>query len=149
MPLLVQLISPARNALLLEESFQAAVPGIMLPYSALAYSSALAVSGELMVTLSFLSTDSPPFDHRHQCTQLLPSPEAWPSAKPPGVFCAFIALVYSRKASSLSGDFEKPAFFDASIREFISAPEQQIGMQINLLPLWPYLTALSTQPPYF
>src|SRR6185437_2634061 len=110
MPLLVQLISPARNALLLDESFQAAVPGTMLAYSA------LAVSGELMMTLSFLSTDSPPFDHRHQCTQLLASPEAWPSAKPPAVFCAFIALVYSRKASSLSGNLENPAFFEASRR---------------------------------
>src|SRR6476646_7946970 len=116
MPLLVQLMSPDRNALLLDESFHAAVPEIMLPYSTLAYSSALAVSGELMVTLSFLSTDSPPFDHKHQCTQLLPSPEAWPSEKPPGVPCAFIALVYSRKASSLSGNFEKPAFLDASMR---------------------------------
>src|SRR6185437_2990158 len=116
MPLLVQLISLARNALLLDESFQAAVPGTMLAYSALAYSSALAVSGELMMTLSFLSTDSPPFDHRHQCTQLLASPEAWPSAKPPAVFCAFIALVYSRKASSLSGNLENPAFFEASRR---------------------------------
>src|SRR6476661_5350410 len=116
MPLLVQLISPARNALLLDASFHEAVPAIMLPYSALAYSSALAVSGVLMMTLSLASTALPPCDHRHQCTQLLPSPEAWPSAKPPGRPFAFIALVYSRKESSLSGKVEKPAFFEASIR---------------------------------
>src|SRR4029078_2986763 len=116
MPLLVQLISPARKALLFEASFHAAVPGIMLPYSVLANSSAFAVSGELTMTLSFASTVCPPCDHRHQCTQLLPSPEARPSAKPPGVLCAFIGLVYSRKASSLSGNFEKPAFFEASMR---------------------------------
>ena len=46
MPLLVQEISPARNALLLNESFQEAVPGIMLSYSCLAYLSAFSVSGE-------------------------------------------------------------------------------------------------------
>ena len=49
------------------------------------YSSALTVSGELMITLSFLSTRLPPCDHSAQCTQALPSPEARPSAKPPGV----------------------------------------------------------------
>src|SRR5664279_376071 len=116
MPLLVQLISPARNALLLDASFHEAVPGIMLPYSALAYSSALTVSGELMMTLSLASTALPPCDQRHQCTQLLPSPDACPRAKPPGVLLAFMALVYSRKASSLSGNLEKPAFFEASMR---------------------------------
>src|SRR5689334_24076634 len=116
MPLSVQFISPARNALLFEASFQEAVPGIIEPYSVLANSSALAVSGELRITLSLLSTVFPPCDHRHQWTQPLPSPEACPSANPPGVFWAFIALAYSRKASDLSGNFEKPAFFEASMR---------------------------------
>ena len=40
----------------------------------------------------------------------------WPSAMPPGVPCAFIALAYSRNSSVVSGNFEKPAFFDASMR---------------------------------
>src|SRR5690349_13625749 len=116
MPLSVQLISPARNALLLEASFQAATPGIISAVSCFAYSSAFAVSGELMITLSFLSTVLPPCAHRHQCTQELPSPEAWPSAKPPGVLFFFIALAYSRKASVLSGNLEKPALLEASMR---------------------------------
>src|SRR5262249_16707975 len=115
MPLSVQLISPARNALLLEASFQDAVPGIFSAYSGLGYSSAFAVSGELRMTLSSLSTVLPPCAHRHQCTQPLPSPEAWPSANPPGVLFFFIALAYSRKASVLSGNLSKPAFFDASM----------------------------------
>src|SRR5215469_16118485 len=116
MPLSVQLISPARNALLFEASFHEATPGIISAYSALAYSSALAVSGELMITLSPLSTVLPPCDHRHQCTQVLPSPEACPSAKPPGVLFFFMAFAYSRKPSVLSGILAKPAFFDASRR---------------------------------
>src|SRR5215468_2119619 len=116
MPLSVQLISPARNALLFEASFHEATPGIISAYSALAYSSALAVSGELMITLSLLSTVLPPCDHRHQCTQPLPSPDAWPSAKPPGVLFFFIALAYSRKASVLSGNFENPALAEAARR---------------------------------
>src|SRR5262249_19456801 len=110
MPLSVQWISPARNALLLEASFQAATPGIMVSYSCLAYSSALAVSGELMTTLSSLSTSLPACAHRHQCHEVLPSPEAWPSAKPPGVLFFLAARAYSRKASVLSGNWVKPAF---------------------------------------
>src|SRR4029453_17338217 len=113
MPLSVQWISPARNALLLEASFHDATPGIMFSYSCLAYSSAFAVSGELRITLSSLSTRLPPCAHRHQCTQPLPSPEAWPSAMPPGVLFFFVALAYSRKASVVSGNLERPAFFDA------------------------------------
>src|SRR5215467_6606189 len=116
MPLSVQLISPARNALLFDASFHDATPGTISAKSALAYSSDLAVSGELMITLSSLSTVLPPCDHRHQCTQPLPSPEAWPSAKPPGALFFFIALAYSRKASVLSGNLSKPDFFDASMR---------------------------------
>ena len=48
--------------------------------------------------------------------QPLPSPVAWPSAKPAGVLFFFIALANSRKASDLSGNFEKPAFFEAAMR---------------------------------
>src|SRR4051794_8463374 len=99
MPLSVQLISPPRNALLFDASFQAATPWIIASVNCLLYSSALAVSGELMITLSFLSTVLPPCDQSAQCTQALPSPDAWPSAKPPGVLFFFIALAYSRKAS--------------------------------------------------
>src|SRR5580704_10001595 len=109
MPLSVQWISPARNALLLEASFHEATPAIMFSESCLAYSSAFAVSGELRITLSSLSTRLPPCAHRHQCTQALPSPDAWPSAKPPGVLFFFVALAYSRNASVLSGNFENPA----------------------------------------
>ena len=68
------------------------------------------------MTLSLASTTWPPNDHRHQCTQVLPSPEAWPSAMPPGVPCAFMALAYSMNASVVSGNFEKPAFFEAARR---------------------------------
>src|SRR5262245_63526652 len=116
MPLLVQEISPARKALLLKASFHAATPGIMLSESCLAYSSALAVSGELRITLSFLSTRLPPNDHRHQCTQVLPSPVAWPSAMPPGVLLRFVALAYSRNSSVVAGNFESRAFFNAEMR---------------------------------
>src|SRR5215467_1509049 len=116
MPLLVHEISPARKALLLKASFHAATPGIMLSESCLAYSSALAVSGELMITLSFLSTRLPPNAHRHQWTQPLPSPEACPSAMPPGVLFFLVALAYSRYASVVSGNLEKPAFFIDEMR---------------------------------
>src|SRR5215469_10859773 len=116
MPLLVQEISPAREALLLKASFHAATPGIMLSESCLAYSSALAVSGELRTTLSSLSTRLPPCAHRHQCTQALPSPDACPSAKPPGVLFFFVALTYSRNSSVVAGNFDIPVFFRDEIR---------------------------------
>src|SRR5262245_31197653 len=116
MPLLVQWISPARKALLLKESFHEAVPGMKFSYSCLAYSSAFTVSGELRMTLSFLSTTLPPCAHKHQCTQQLPSPVAWPSAMPPGVLLRFVALAYSRNSSVVAGNFEKPAFFSAKTR---------------------------------
>src|SRR5665811_1603261 len=75
--------------------------------------SAFSVSGVLMVTLSFLSTTLPPCAHKAQYTQALPSPEACPSAKPPGVLFFFIALAYSRNSSVLVGNLGKPAFFEA------------------------------------
>jgi len=82
--------------LLLDESFQDATPGMKLSDSALQYSSALTVSGELMMTLSSLSTY-----RRHgpqdQCSQPLASPVACPSAKPAGVLFFFNALHNSRK----------------------------------------------------
>src|ERR1700756_3424305 len=116
MPLLVQETSPARNALLLKASFHDATPGIMLSKSCLPYSSAFTVSGELRITLSFLSTRLPPNAHRHQCTQVLPSPVAWPSAMPPGVLLRLVALAYSRNSSVVAGNLEKPAFFSAEMR---------------------------------
>src|SRR5258708_40007550 len=116
MPLSVQWISPARNALLLEASFHDATPGIMFSYSCLAYSSAFAVSGELRITLSSLSTRLPPCAHRHQCTQPLPSPDACPSAKPPGVLFFLVALAYSRNSSVVLGNFDMPAFCKADTR---------------------------------
>src|SRR5216683_7097195 len=113
MPLLVHEISPARKALLLKASFHAAVPGIIFSYSCLAYSSAFTVSGELRMTLSFLSTTLPPCAHRHQCTQVLASPVAWPSAMPPGLLLRLVALAYSKSSSVVAGNFENPAFRDA------------------------------------
>src|SRR6266487_2982766 len=115
MPLLVHEISPARKALLLKASFHAATPGIMLSESCLAYSSALTVSVELRITLSFLSTTLPPCAHRHQCTQQLASPVAWPSAMPPGVLFFFVALTNSRNSPVVAGKLEKPAFFSAEM----------------------------------
>src|SRR5437660_8327018 len=116
MPLLVHEISPARKALLLKASFHAATPGIMLSESCLAYSSALTVSGELMTTLSFLSTTLPPCAHRHQCTQQLASPVAWPSAMPPGLPLRFVALANSRNSSVVAGNLDIPAFCRAEMR---------------------------------
>src|SRR5215470_5403120 len=116
MPLLVHEISPARKALLLKASFHAATPGIMLSESCLAYSSAFAVSGELRIILSFLSTRLPPNAHRHQYTQALPSPVACPSAMPPGVLFFFVALAYSRNSSVVAGNFDIPAFCSEEIR---------------------------------
>src|ERR1700716_1083118 len=116
MPLLVQDISTARKALLLKASFHAATPGILLSESCLGYSTGLTVSGELRITLSFLSTTLPPNAHKHQWTQVLPSPVAWPSAMPPGVLLRLVALAYSRSSSVVVGNFENPAFFEAEMR---------------------------------
>src|SRR2546426_4945258 len=116
MPLLVHEISPARKALLLKASFHAATPGIMLSESCLAYSSAFTVSGEFRTTLSFLSTTLPPCAHRHQCTQQLASPVAWPSAMPPGVLFFFVALANSRNSPVVAGHLAKPALFTAEMR---------------------------------
>src|ERR1044071_9313100 len=110
MPFTVRCRSPATKILLLEESFHDAVPGMNVSYSALTYSSALTVSGELMMTLSFLSTRLPPCDHSAQCSQVLASPDAWPSAKPDGVLFFFSALQSSRKPAVSFGNSLKPAF---------------------------------------
>src|SRR5687767_4812249 len=110
MPLLVQCRSPDTKILLLDESFHDAVPGMKLSYSALTNSNALAVSGELMTTLSFLSTRLPPCDHNAQCSQVLASPEAWPSANPAGVLFFLSALTSSRNPAVSFGNSLKPAF---------------------------------------
>src|SRR5262245_66587619 len=111
MPLLVRWSSPARNALLLEESFHEPVPSMKVADNALAYSSAFTVSGELMTTLSSLSTSQALWPHRIQCTQALPSPEAWPNAKPAGVLFFFNALQSSMKAGKSVGISLNPAFW--------------------------------------
>src|ERR1044072_7253387 len=122
MPFEVRYRSPATKILLLEESFQDAVPGIKFSYKALTYSSAFTVSGELMTTLSFLSTRLPPCAHNAQCSQVLASPEAWPSAKPAGVLFFFSALTSSRKPPrSFGGSFEA-GFSIRGMRGFIRAP---------------------------
>src|SRR5207248_3184514 len=119
MPLAVQYSSPARYALLLEESFQDATPGMKVSESALQYSSAFMVSGELMATLSSLSTVQALWPHRIQCSQPLASPEAWPSAKPAGVLFAFNALHMARKPGKSLGNSLKPALSVADLRYVI------------------------------
>src|SRR5262245_18707470 len=110
MPLLVMCISPARNALLLEESFHEATPGMKFSESALVYSRALTVSGELMTTLSSLSTSHALCPQRIQCSQALASPEACPRAKPAGVLFFLSALQSPRKPGKSCGHSWKPAF---------------------------------------
>src|ERR1700680_4017366 len=116
MPLLVRKISPARNALLLEESFHDPQPEMNVSDSALQYSSAFAVSGELMMTLSSWSTSQALWPHSTQCSHALASPDAWPSAKPAGVLLAFNALHNSRKLGKSVGNVLKPAFSMAAVR---------------------------------
>ena len=96
--------------MLLKASFHDAVPATKVSDSALANSSAFTVSGELMMTWSFASTRLAPCDHKAQCTQALPSPEARPSAKPPGTDLAFSAFISSRKPAVSFGISLKPAF---------------------------------------
>src|SRR5205085_8485051 len=116
MPLAVQYNSPARYALLFDESFHDGVPGMKVSESALTYSNAFAVSGELMMTLSSLSTVQPLWPQSIQCSQPLASPEAWPSAKPAGVLLAFSALHISRKLGKSFGKSLKPALSVADLR---------------------------------
>src|ERR1700761_3660246 len=110
MPFEVRYSSPERNALLLDESFHEATPGMKVSDSAWAYSSAFTVSGELMMTLSSLSTVQALKPQRMLCTQALASPVAWPSAKPAGVLFFFSALHSSRYAGKSEGTCLKPAF---------------------------------------
>src|SRR6478752_7540297 len=112
MPLAVQCSSPARYALLFDESFQDATPGMNVSDSALAYSSALTVSGELMMTLLSLSTVYAPWPQRTQCSQ----PVAWPSGKPAGVPFFLSALHISRKPGKSFGNSLKPALSTADLR---------------------------------
>src|SRR5512138_2882291 len=116
MPLAVQNSSPARNALLFDPSFHDAQPGMKVSESALTYSSALAVSGELMMTLSSLSTVQALWPHNIQCSQPLASPVACPRAKPAGVLFAFSALHISRKPGKSFGKSLKPALSVADLR---------------------------------
>src|SRR3990167_7734553 len=98
MPLLVTLTWLSRKALLLFGSSHDNVQGAKVAYIALAYSSALMVSGLSITTLLRVSTSWPPCD---QISQLVhrPSPVALPSAKPPGVPLAFNACSIFRKPS--------------------------------------------------
>src|SRR3978361_1888286 len=116
MPLPVRERSPARNALLFEESFQDAVPGMKVSYIAFTYSIAFAVSGESITTFSLASVRLPPCDHRAQCAQVLPSPVACPSGKPAGVLFFLSALQSSRKPAVSPGTLSNPAFFTAETR---------------------------------
>src|SRR5260370_31563776 len=116
MPLAVQYSSRDWKALLFDPSFQDATPGMNVSESALQYSSAFAVSGELMITLSSLSTVQALWPHSNQCSQPLTSPVAWPSAKPAGVLFAFIALHISRNPGNSLGKSLKPALSVADLR---------------------------------
>src|SRR5947199_3982793 len=116
MPLAVQYNSPARYALLFDESFHDGVPEMKVSESALQYSSAFMVSGELMMTLSSLSTVHALWPQRIQCSQPLASPLAWPSAKPAGVLFAFSALHMARKPGKSFGNSLKPALSTADLR---------------------------------
>src|SRR5580700_11474001 len=116
MPFEVRYSSPERNALLLEESFQEATPGMKVSDSALQYSSAFTVSGELMTTLSSLSTVQALWPHSTQCSHPLASPVACPSAKPAGVLLALSALHISRKPGKSFGNSLKPALSVADLR---------------------------------
>src|SRR5258708_15893485 len=111
-PLLVSDTSPARKARLLLGSSHEPTPGTITAYSSLAYSSEVQVSCRLtaMVLVS-ASTSLPPKAHRHQCVQLLPSPTAWPSAKPDGWPFALSALASWSRPSAVSGNLSKPASF--------------------------------------
>src|SRR5690348_2973980 len=116
MPLPVRPSSPARNALLLLGSSHDSVPGTKVSASCLAYSSDPTVSDESRTTLLLGSTTMPPCVHRHQCVQLLASPEAWPKAKPAGVAVPFSFWQSVRKPGRSSGIFSKPAFLIALTR---------------------------------
>ena len=96
--------------MLLFGSSQLSVPGMKLPYSSLAYSSALMVSGLSIVTLLFLSTIAPPKAQINHCVQP-ESPVALPNARPPGVPLSFMALNSFRKPSVSFGKALKPAAF--------------------------------------
>ena len=121
-PLLVSDTWLSRKALLLKASFQDAVPLTKVSDKALTYSRALTVSGELMMTLSFLSTRLAPCDHKAQCTHALPSPEARPRAKPPGTLFSFSAFISSRKPAVSLGTSLKPAFSIMLWRKLITLP---------------------------
>src|SRR5947209_18870519 len=101
MPFDVRCRSPDRTALLLFESFHDATPSMNVSESALQYSSAFAVSGELMMILSSLSTSHALWPHSTQCSQPLPSPSAWPSAKPAGVCVFFNSIQIQRKTGDV------------------------------------------------
>src|SRR6267143_7153014 len=116
MPLLVTEICPSRNALLLFGSSQESVPGTKVPYSSFEYSSALTVSGLSMTTLLLLSTILPPNDQTSQWHQVLASPVACPSAKPPGVPLSFSAFIILRKLSVSFGKLVNPAALSALSR---------------------------------
>src|SRR5215211_2631617 len=63
-----------------------------------------------MITLSFLSTRLPPKAHRHQCTQELPSPEAWPRAKAAWRAVPFRGLRHLEKLVGRTREFRETGF---------------------------------------
>ena len=109
MPLLVTETSPDKKALLLLPSSQLAAPSMKVGANSRAYSSEAMVSGLLRMTLSSASTTLPPWDHRIQWAQALPSPLALPSAKPPGCPFSLSFVISVKKSAVLSGIPSKPA----------------------------------------
>src|SRR5581483_1770015 len=118
-PLVVRLMSPARNALLLLGSSQDSVPGTKVSYSFLAYSSAITVCFELIATRLFSSTSFAPCAQISQWHQMLASPVACPSAIPAGVPLAFSAWHSFRKPSVSFGMPSNPAALTWLLRETI------------------------------
>src|SRR5262245_26288066 len=134
-PLLVIEIWPSRNTLLLLGSSHDSVPGMKVEYISFEYSSAFSVSGLSIVTLPDLSTIFPPKAQTSQWHQVLASPVAWPSAKPPGVPLACSAFSIFRKPSVSFGTPSKPAAFSWLSRYTIMLPAAPSGMPIQFLPV--------------
>src|SRR5258707_10801980 len=114
--LLVSEISPARNALLLLESFHDTVPWMNVSYKAREYSSACSVCGLLITTLLSASTVLPPNAHSIQWQKVAASLGDLPRQKPAGWPIFFSPWHSLRKPSVSVGNLSKPACFIHEIR---------------------------------
>src|SRR5205814_9215595 len=87
-----------------------------------------------MTTLLFWSTSLPPNAHTSQLHHVLPSPVAFPSAIPAGVFFSLSALHSLRKPSVSFGKLSKPAALTALSRYTRHTPATPSGTPIHFLP---------------